>query len=76
LLLGGAAIRYQTAANCALSCFSCALRVQIGRILAKRGCEINLVILFVDQDLPDLFSHGELVQCLALSHALARAGRA
>jgi len=50
--------------------FLCGLTLR-WNALAKSRRQSNLVVLFVDQDLANLFAHGVLGQILALADALA-----
>ena len=43
----------------------------VGDVFAEGGGEVDLVILFLDKDLADLFGHGEFAEGFALAYALA-----
>ncbi len=43
----------------------------IGHVLAERGRKVDLVVLFLRQDLADLFGHRKLAERLALTNAIA-----
>src|SRR4029079_12706322 len=44
---------------------------QYGHVLAERGGKIDLVILLLHENLPDLLGHGKLAERLALPNSLA-----
>src|ERR1700722_7958465 len=43
----------------------------VGDVFAEGGGEVDLVVLFLDEDLADLFGHGEFAEGFALADAVA-----